>query len=110
MSLVIDGARIPHSETTPADSGPERHASERAPAPLDASPSPFAVLLARVGKNIEVGERIVAGAASRYATLDAAELIALQAGIYRYSEAVELTAKLVDRGASAVRTVLTGGH
>jgi hypothetical protein len=38
--------------------------------------------------------------------LDAGQLIALQAGIYRYSEAVDLAAKLVDRAANAVRTTL----
>jgi hypothetical protein len=33
-------------------------------------------------------------------------LIALQAGIYRYSEAVDLVTKLVDKGTQAVRTTL----
>jgi hypothetical protein len=63
-----------------------------------------------LGKHIEQGERAVRTARSGYASLDAAELIALQAGIYRYGEAVELAAKLVDRATSAVRTVLQGGH
>lgn len=40
--------------------------------------------------------------------MDAGELIALQAGIYRYTEAVDLAAKLVDRSTSAVRTTLQG--
>jgi hypothetical protein len=39
--------------------------------------------------------------------LDSAQLIALQAGIYRYSEAVDLLAKLVDRAATAVKTVVS---
>jgi hypothetical protein len=33
-------------------------------------------------------------------------LIALQAGIYRYSEAVDLVTKLVDRATQAVKTTL----
>jgi len=33
-------------------------------------------------------------------------MIALQAGVYRYVEAIELCAKLVDRTASAVKTTL----
>jgi hypothetical protein len=41
---------------------------------------------------------------------DPGTLIALQAGIYRYSEAVDLAGKLVDRGGNAVRTVLQGGQ
>jgi hypothetical protein len=42
--------------------------------------------------------------------MDAATLIALQAGIYRYSEAIELAGKVVDRSASAVKTVLEAGR
>lgn len=40
--------------------------------------------------------------------LGPAELLALQAGVYRYSEAVDLSAKLVDRATSGVKTVLQG--
>jgi hypothetical protein len=67
-------------------------------------------VLEGLGGSIDEGERIVAAAARGYAGVDSAELIALQAGIYRYSEAIDLTAKLVDRATSAVRTVLQGGH
>ena len=35
-------------------------------------------------------------------------LIALQAGIYRYTEAVDLAAKLVDRTTAAVKRTLQG--
>ena len=108
MSLAIDGVRLPPSETPASDSLPERDTRVRAPE--SSEPSPFAALVVGVGGNIEAGERIMAGAASGYSSLDPAELIALQAGIYRYSEAVDLTAKLVDRMTSAVRTVLSGGH
>ena len=38
--------------------------------------------------------------------LAAGDLIALQAGIYRYSEAVDLAGKLVDRAGNAVKTTL----
>jgi hypothetical protein len=72
--------------------------------------SSFERLLRAVAANVEEGERAVAGARSGYTSLDAAELIALQAGIYRYSEAIDLSAKLVDRATSAVRTVLSGGQ
>jgi hypothetical protein len=36
-------------------------------------------------------------------------LIALQVGIYRYTEAVDLASKIVDRATNAVHTVLSGG-
>jgi len=45
----------------------------------------------------------------RAANLGAGELIAVQAGIYRYTEVVELSAKLIDRAATAVRTTLQSG-
>jgi hypothetical protein len=36
------------------------------------------------------------------------ELIALQAGVYRYGEAVDLASRLVDRATTSVKTVLQG--
>lgn len=36
------------------------------------------------------------------------ELLALQAGVYRYSETFEVAAKLVDKASSAVKTTLQG--
>jgi hypothetical protein len=38
------------------------------------------------------------------------DLLALQAGVCRYSEAVDLVSRLVDRAAGSVRTVLQGGQ
>jgi hypothetical protein len=111
MSISIDGVRVrwPEESTAPSPFPESRRAEpETEGDPL--SPSAFRRVLERLGGSIDEGERIVAGAASGYSTLDSAELIALQAGIYRYSEAIDLTAKLVDRTTSAVRTVLQGGH
>jgi hypothetical protein len=39
-------------------------------------------------------------------SLDPADLIALQAGVYRYSETVDLASRLIDRATAAVKTVL----
>ena len=109
MSVAIDGVRLAWPEETLAP-GTTSQPSETPPERVEPGPSPFERLLRAVGTRIEEGERIVADAASGYAGLDAAELIALQAGIYRYSEAIDLSAKLVDRATTAVRTVLTGGQ
>ncbi len=68
----------------------------------------FATALERVGGAVDRGELLVHRASrGDLGGLGPAELIALQAGIYRYSEAVELVAKLTDRVASAVRTVVS---
>lgn len=108
MSVVIDGVRFQPPEPSPTASAPRE--SEPGANPSERSESSFARLLRGLGRQIEEGERAVRTAQAAYANLDAAELIALQAGIYRYGEAIELTAKLVDRATGAVRTVLQGGH
>jgi hypothetical protein len=52
--------------------------------------------------------RSALGAARSAQAVGPAELIALQAGVYRYGEAVDLASRLVDRATSAVKTVLQG--
>jgi len=61
-----------------------------------------------LAREIDVGEARAA-AASQLRSYDTATLIALQVGIYRYTEAVDLASKIVDRATNAVRTVLQGG-
>jgi hypothetical protein len=68
----------------------------------------FARALRGLGREIDVGEARTAGA-SQLRSYDTGTLIALQVGIYRYTEAVDLASKIVDRATNAVRTVLQGG-
>jgi hypothetical protein len=70
----------------------------------------FGRVLKALGAEIDRGERLLQGAAAGPGDLDPAELIALQAGIYRWGEAVDLAAKLVDRAGSAVRVTLQNGN
>ncbi len=67
---------------------------------------PFREVLGRLGQEVDRGERLVERAITSAPSADPGQLIALQAGIYRYTEAVELCSKLVDRTGAAVRTVL----
>lgn len=100
ISLETFGTSRPSNQTV---------LSERAPLPAN-SPD-FARLLEDFAGRIDGGEALVRNAsAGAYLGMDAGQLIALQAGIYRYSEAIELGAKLVDRAASSVRAVLQAGH
>jgi hypothetical protein len=69
----------------------------------------FSKALRGLGHQIDVGEAQVASA-SQLHNYDTGTLIALQAGIYRYTEAVDLASKIVDRATNAVRTVLQGSH
>ncbi|RYZ06920.1 MAG: hypothetical protein EOO73_14105 [Myxococcales bacterium] len=88
---VAPSAAEPRSSAQKAPSGPT-----------------FAQALGRVGRAVDGGEALIATAArGNLGGLDSAQLIALQAGIYRYSEAVDLVAKLVDRAATAVKTVVS---
>ena len=80
-------------------------------AKVDEGPSPFARILHGLGREVDRGETLVRRAtngATSGQEIGNMELLALQAGVYRYSEAVDLSAKLVDRAASGVKTVLQG--
>jgi hypothetical protein len=71
----------------------------------------FSQVLGVLGSRVDRGEALMGGvAAGSWSSSDPGTLIALQAGIYRYSEVVDLAGKLVDRASSAVRTVLQAGH
>jgi hypothetical protein len=81
--------------------------------PQSAPPTPkprashFSEVLSKLGQRVDAGEGWMRRAMTPAAgALDAAQLIALQANIYRYTEAVELVGKLVDRAASGIKTVL----
>lgn len=94
--------RYERAEKTRAEPKPERSTAE---------PSPFAKILKGLGREVDRGEALVRRATTGAAggqELGNGELLALQAGVYRYSEAVDLSAKLVDRASSGVKTVLQG--
>lgn len=92
--------------TPPATAKP---GSERPGSPAEAGePSPFQRMLHGIGREVERGEATVRQAMHAGGTLGAGELLALQAGVYRYSESVDLAAKLVDRASSSVKTVIQG--
>jgi hypothetical protein len=91
-------------------------AGKRAPKPKAAAadqqgeeePSPFAKVLRGLSHEIDRGEAVARKTMSGGGQLGAGELLALQAGVYRYSEAVDLASKIVDRASSGVKTVLQG--
>jgi hypothetical protein len=71
--------------------------------------SPFAHLLRGIGQELVRGEATLHRAVAAPHDLGPAELIALQAGVYRYSEAIDLASHLVDRVTNGVKTVIQGG-
>lgn len=105
MLITREGATFVAPVTVPEPPPHSEISADRA------SPSTFERVVRGLGAAIDRGDRFVERAASaHYSGLDAGQLIALQAGIYRYSEAVDLTAKLVDRLTGAAKTVLEGGR
>lgn len=101
---------IPGLNEMPPAAAAERTGASPTPAAAEKEgPSPFAAMVRGLGKEVDQGERMVRKAVgSGGQDLGPAELIALQAGVYRYSEAVDLAAKLVDRASSGVKTVIQG--
>lgn len=100
---------------------PPRASAPRS-SPVPTGPS-FREVLQSLGRTVHDGERAMgvavakargvgSGATATGATqiggLPGDELLRLQVQVYRYSEAVDLAARLVDRTTSGVKTVLQG--
>ena len=104
--------RISSSDPTVATPVPMESAPVP-PLPSSDEPSPsFAHVLRGLGREINSGEATMRAAIQSMRTgadLGPAQLIALEAGVYRYSEAIDLTSRLVDRATGGVKTVVQGG-
>jgi hypothetical protein len=100
----------PHAVAAPS---PQRRDERAVPLRADVpdAPSPFGQLVRGLARESDRGEATIRGVLDpgRAAVAhDPASLLALQAGIYRYGETVDLAAKLVDKASSSVKTVLQG--
>jgi hypothetical protein len=96
----------------PAPTAPHAAAVPNVVAPSpEGEKSPFARILQSIGHEATRGEAVMRNAIRATQAgrdLGPAELLALQAGVYRYSEVVDLAAKLVDRASTGVKTVISG--
>ncbi len=107
MSVAVSREPLPPILTLPDTPAP-------IPAPATQGAqgvSAFASLLQSLAGEIHKGEaltRSALGVGRAGQSVGPSELIALQAGIYRYGEAVDLASRLVDRATGAVKTVLQG--
>lgn len=66
----------------------------------------FREILDGLGRELDQGRKMTERALKARGQLDATQLLTLQAGVYRYSEVVELSTKLIDRASNALRTTL----
>jgi hypothetical protein len=92
-----------HAPSAAAQQAYGAHASE--PAPLTEAGRR---LLSRISRGERFVEQVVRGASSG-AAYTPADLLAIQAQVYRYTQEVELVSKFVDRATNAVKTVLQQG-
>jgi hypothetical protein len=88
---------------------PDTSAPAPSPTPSTTA-SPFALLVRGLGHEVQRSESMVhrAMASASGGQLGPGELIALQAGVYRYSEAVDLASRLVENATTALKTVIQG--
>ena len=100
MNIEARAAPAIRTESSPISPSPSRP-------PIQADHGDFKRVFERLAKEVDRGERVVRIAlrGNPYAD-DTKGMIALQAGVYKYVEAVELCTKLVDRSANAVKTTL----
>lgn len=111
ISAASRETRIPAVDVT-ASSSSRGASSSPSPGPAAPAapeePSAFQRVLHGIGREVERGEATVRRALQGGSSMGAGDLLALQAGVYRYSESVDLAAKLVDRATSGIRTVVQG--
>ncbi len=107
MAFAIDGVRTEHKlPELPKEPKVEATSPKDRP---DGEPSPFARVMSGLGSAVQKGEHTMEKVRNAgRADLGAGELLALQTEVYRYSEAVDLSAKLVDRATNGVKTVIQG--
>ena len=95
--------------TSPARAGGGRFAEALRQAEQVGEPSGAGQALRSAARSITRGGHLVDSvirAARRGKTFSNEELLAVQAGVYRYTQELELASKLIDKASGAVRTTL----
>jgi hypothetical protein len=105
--------RVSQADTLRSTEVVSSPAAATRPAVLSSRPpgSGFAQLLQGIGRELSRGEVTTRSAIASIASgaqVEPAQLIALQTGVYRYSEAIDLASRLVDRVTGGVKTILQG--
>ena len=93
-------------KASPLPSLPTSSQPSRATSVPQAPESDFKSVLKRLAEHVDRGEALVQQVSRPHAGDGSAQLLALQAGIYRYTEVVDLSAKLVDRTTNSIKTTL----
>ena len=83
-------------------------AAPAAPPASKVEKASFKQVLEALGKEAKHGEALVERASHAHGDISNGDMIALQAGVYRYVEVIDLASKLVDRATQAAKTVTQG--
>ncbi len=106
---LLGEGQLTGSAASPAAVSPSSPGASAANGTGATEPSAFARMVGSLGQETTRGEAAMKTALSAHGSdLGAADLLALQAGVYRYGEVVDLASRLVDRATSNVKTVLQG--
>ena len=103
--------KITTLESAPAASPISAPPDFERPAAAGDGPSTFDRVLRRLSGELDRGEGAMRSATRALGTSSQwspGDLIALQAGVYRYSEVIDVASRFVDRATSSVKTVLQG--
>lgn len=101
---MIEGRPFPPITTAAAT----QPVASPTPAAATKEGTPFGEVLRALGNETKRGERLVERATHAGGDLSPGDLLALQAGVYRWVEVVDLSSKLVDRATQAAKTVTQG--
>ncbi len=109
MQVSLADRALPSHDGAAAAPGPGPSPS---PDPR-AEPGPsFAQVLLGLGRAVDGGAAMLGSAAASLGgggDLGPERLLALQLGVYRYSEAIDLTSHLVDRVTGAIKAIVQAG-
>lgn len=109
LGASSETAGRPRTEVPPVAGASQSVQNPDEPSPqsaLSSSVPSFERVLRSLGTELDRGEGLCETALAGRAPLSSGGLLLLQAGIYRYTEAVDLVTKVIDRGTQAVRTTL----
>ncbi len=104
--LVFDGKSKAATKSTAKPAIPSQPPAKAASPPEKSFTTVLAGALSEVQQGERLMKRVTAGVGK---DVSAGDLLALQAGVYRYVEVVDLTSKLVDRVAQGAKQLVQGG-
>ncbi len=108
LLMRLEPTPSPAPSRSSADFAEHLEHSTETPAAAEPSGAGFLDMIGRMARGLSADDRRSARAMhrARRGGLDPSQLLALQSDVYRYTQQMELTSKVVDKAAQAVKTTL----